>query len=116
MELVNIKNIKLNEVNTVQGFVETIRNKKNIAFLVLKDISGKLQITLIKGNNQLLDETIDKITPQSVITVTGKVVSNENVKLNGIEMLPESIVIETIADSPIPLDDTSLIDQRLDYR
>ena len=30
----------------VQGFIENLRNSKYMAFIVLKDITGKLQITV----------------------------------------------------------------------
>ena len=43
-----IKDLKLNEVNTLGGFVENIRNKKTMCFIVLRDISGKIQITIEK--------------------------------------------------------------------
>ena len=32
----------------VQGFIENLRNSKYMAFIVLKDITGKLQITVEK--------------------------------------------------------------------
>ena len=33
----------------VQGFIENLRNSKYMAFIVLKDITGKLQITVEKA-------------------------------------------------------------------
>ena len=33
-----IKDIKLGEVNKVSGFIENIRNKKWMAFIVIRDI------------------------------------------------------------------------------
>ena len=44
-----IKDINLGEVNKVAGFVENIRNKKSMCFIVLRDVSGKLQITVEKA-------------------------------------------------------------------
>ncbi len=44
-------------------------------------------------------DTIDQLTPDSVITVTGKVVENDYVKMGGIEMIPEAIEVESIADA-----------------
>ena len=61
----------LEEQVKVQGFVENIRNSKAMAFIVLKDITGKVQITLEKEPNPALAEVVDTITPDSVITVTG---------------------------------------------
>ena len=41
-----------------------------MAFIVLKDITGKLQITVEKEYHPDLVYTIDQLTPDSVITVT----------------------------------------------
>ena len=116
--------------NTIklQGFIENLRNSKYMAFIVLKDITGKLQITVEKEDHPELVDTIDRLTPDSVITVTGKVMENDYVKMGGIEMIPESIEIESIADAlPIVRKEIaatkkkkaverSSIDQRIDYR
>ena len=64
----------------VQGFIENLRNSKYMAFIVLKDITGKLQITVEKEDHPDLVDTIDQLTPDSVITVTGKVVKNGKAK------------------------------------
>ena len=112
----------------VQGFIENLRNSKYMAFIVLKDITGKLQITVEKEDHPDLVGTIDQLTPDSVITVTGKVVENDYVKMGGIEMIPEAIEVESIADAlPIARKaiaatkkkkavERSSIDQRIDYR
>ena len=112
----------------MQGFIENLRNSKYMAFIVLKDITGKLQITVEKEDHPDLVDTIDKLTPDSVITVTGKVMENDYVKMGGVEMIPESIEIESIADAlPIVRKEIaatkkkkaverSSIDQRIDYR
>lgn len=112
----------------VQGFIENIRNSKFMAFIVLKDITGKIQITVEKEKCPNLCDTIDMLTGDSVITVVGTVVENEYVKMGGIEILPDSIVVESIAD-PLPITrkeipatkkkqavERSSIDQRIDYR
>ena len=85
----------------VQGFIENLRNSKAMAFIVLKDITGKLQITVEKADHPELVDTIDKLTPDSVITVTGKVVENDYVKMGGIEMIPSEIEIESPAAKTI---------------
>jgi len=112
----------------VQGFVENIRNSKAMAFIVLKDITGKVQVTLEKEPNPQLAEIVDTITGDSVITVIGKVIENEYVKMGGLEILPDEIVVESIANAiPIARKDIpatkkkqaverSSIDQRIDYR
>ena len=99
----------------ISGFVENLRNKRTMAFLVIRDITGKLQITLEKEKNPELAALVDQLTIHSVVTVEGPVVANEYVKMGGMEMLPERLVIESIADA-LPIKDDSEIDSRMDYR
>ena len=116
---VMIKNLKLGEVNEISGFVENIRNKKSMCFIVLRDISGKLQVTIEKEKHPEFNDLLDKITIDSVIKVTGPVLASEYVKLNGMEMYPDTLEIESIAEaSPIvaPKGEETNIDLRLDYR
>ena len=125
--LSDVKN-KLGEEIRVSGFVENYRNSKNMAFIVLKDITGKLQITVEKEKQPELCDKLDVITGDSVLTVIGTAVANDYVKLNGYEMTPKDIIIESIADA-IPIArkeipatkkkkavERSSIDQRIDYR
>ena len=119
MKRVMIKDIKLGEVNHVAGFVENIRNKKYMCFIVLKDTSGKLQLTIEKEKHPELNEVLDQITIDSVIEATGLIQSSEYVKLNNMEMYPDTIIIDSIAaPSPIvaPKGEETNIDLRLDYR
>lgn len=71
---------------------------------------------------------IATLTQDSVISVVGTAVENDFVKMGGIEIIPESITAESIADAlPIvrkeipatkkrPGVERSSIDQRIDYR
>jgi len=119
MKRVMLKDIKLGEKNHVAGFVESIRNKKAMCFIVLRDVSGKLQLTIEKANHPEMEETLAKITPDSVIEAEGLIVASEYVKLNGMEMYPDTITIDSIAQpSPIvaPKGQETNIDLRIDYR
>ena len=114
-----IKDIKLGEVNKVAGFVENIRNKKWMAFIVIRDVTGKLQITIEKEKHPEMVEDIDRLTIDSVVTFEGLCVASEYVKLNGMEMYPDKLHVESIAaPSPIlaPKGEETNIDQRIDYR
>ncbi|MBQ9071317.1 MAG: aspartate--tRNA(Asn) ligase [Clostridia bacterium] len=99
----------------VSGFVENFRNKKNMAFIVVKDITGKLQVTVIKEEHPELIEMLDKLTIHSVVTFEGEVVASEYVKLGGKEMYPTSMRIESIAEA-LPIKEDSDIDVKMDYR
>ena len=120
MQRVMIKDIKLKAVNKVAGFVENIRNKKSMCFIVLRDVSSKLQITIEKAKHPKWEEMLASITIDTVIEAEGMIVKSEYVKLNGMEMYPDKLnIISSIAEpSPIvaPKGEETNIDLRLDYR
>ena len=99
----------------VSGFVENFRNKRTMAFIVVKDITGKRQITIEKEKHPEFAEMLDKLTIHSVVTFEGEVVASEYVKMGGKEMYPTTMKIESIADA-LPIKDDSDIDVRMDYR
>ncbi|HZW03354.1 MAG TPA: aspartate--tRNA(Asn) ligase [Anaerolineaceae bacterium] len=110
----------LNETVKVQGVMQTLRDQKKMQFIILRDTTGSVQIAHWKANDLELAEQISKVTAESMLTVTGKVVENEVVKLGGIEIQLESLAVESLAESPLPLDpfaDTlPAIDYRMDWR
>lgn len=119
MERVLIRDLKIGEVNHLAGYVENIRNKKFMCFIVLRDVSGKIQVTIEKEKHPEFNELLDTITIDSVIEVTGPVLASEYVKLNGMEMYPDSLSIDSVAaPNPIvaPKGEETNIDLRIDYR
>ncbi|MBQ2977459.1 MAG: aspartate--tRNA(Asn) ligase [Clostridia bacterium] len=110
-----IANVVVGENNKIQGFVENLRNKRTMAFLVIRDHSGRLQVTIEKEKNPELAAIVDQLTVESVVTCIGPVVENSYVKLGGKEMLPEQMEILSIAE-PLPISKDAAIDSRLDYR
>ena len=99
----------------VVGFVENFRNKRTMAFIVVKDITGKLQITIEKEKHPEFTEMLDSLTIHSVVDFEGEVVASEYVKMGGKEMYPTSMKVHSIADA-LPIKDDSDIDVRMDYR
>ncbi len=99
----------------LQGFVENIRNKRTMAFLVLRDTTGRIQLTVEKEKYPEVAAAVDQLTVESVITAEGTIVENSYVKLGGREMLPDMIRVESIAE-PLPISRDAAIDSRLDYR
>ena len=110
-----ISEVKIGEKNKIQGFVENLRNKRTMAFLVIRDYTGSMQVTVEKGKNPDVDAAVDQLTVESVVTVEGTAVANEYVKLGGVEILPDSIRVESLAE-PLPITKDAAIDSRLDYR
>lgn len=129
-ERVYIKDVagKIGTEVKLQGFADNIRNSKSMLFIVLKDITGKVQITLEKEKAPELAEKLEAVTNDSVLTVIGQVAENEYVKLGGIEIIPKEISVESVAEAlpiarkEIPATkkkkavERSSIDQRIDYR
>ncbi len=106
----------------VQGWLQVLRDQKKIQFIVLRDRTGAVQITHWKPNDMDLAEVISQLGTESALTVTGKVVDNPSVKLGGLEIQLESLVVENKADSPLPFepfgdaDNLPALDYRLDWR
>ncbi len=115
MERVLTANAPSGEYVRVGGFVENLRNKRYMAFIVLRDISGKLQLTVDKGAYPDVAAEVDKLTVESVVTAYGKVVDNPAVKMGGRELIVEKLVVESVAEA-MPMMADSAIDARLDYR
>ena len=99
----------------VSGFVENFRNKRTMAFIVVKDITGKLQITIEKEKHPEFTEMLDNLTIHSVVTFEGEVVASEYVKMGGKEMYPTAMRVESYAEA-LPIKDDSDIDVRMDFR
>ncbi len=106
---------------TFSGFVDAVRDKKWVMFVILRDQTGKVQLTLEKSeeSNQQMIELFQNLSVDSTVKVNCKVVANEAVKLGGIELIPSNVEITSVAEN-LPYDYNNLdgvnIDTRLDYR
>ena len=98
-----------------QGWIENLRDKKSMQFVVIRDLSGKVQVTVVKEENPAIAEIFSGATLESTVKITGTAVANEYVKLGGIEVVPETVEITSRADA-LPIAEDSSIDQRIDYR
>ena len=112
--LEQIKNLKEGKVR-VGGTIETIRDKKNIQFIVLKDASGKIQLTVDKIAFPEIGEQISHLLPGATIVVDGELVLSEYVKMGGKEILVDDLEITSTADVS-PINEDTSIDQRIDFR
>ena len=105
---------------TVKGWVHTIRDQKRMQFVVVRDYTGCVQITVERLQHPDLAETVGALSKESALSVTGRVVENPQVRLGGIEILATGIRIENRAASPLPIDpfggSRPALDLRLDWR
>ena len=122
MERTLIKDLKdhIGEQVTLKGWLQTLRDQKSMQFIILRDKTGLAQVAHWKKGNPELAELISTLGTESALTVTGKVVENEVVKLGGIEIQLEALKVENNAELPLPFEPFSdtLPDQdyRLDWR
>ena len=104
-----------------QGFLENVRDLPYVMFLILRDGTGRVQITIEKTeeNNQLI-EMMQGISLESTLKVTGTLKDAPSVKMGGKEIIPNKIEITSESLPELPFDynkkDNSLRETRLDYR
>ncbi len=104
----------------VFGWVHDIRDLNKIRFIVLKDVSGRIQITGIKGKtkNEVF-ELMNKISKESVISVKGSLKPSKQAP-GGKEIIPDDIEVVAEAKQPLPIDvsdrSKTELPKRLDYR
>ncbi len=105
-----------------EGFVDAIRDIKWVQFVILKDNTGKVQMTIEKSleTNKEMVELVSTLPLESTVKVNCKVVLNPNVKLNGMELIPTKIEVTSKSENELPFNykdlETVNLDTRLDYR
>jgi aspartyl-tRNA synthetase len=101
---------------TVAGWLQDTRNLGGIAFLLLRDRTGLVQITCLK--KKLGEEVFSSLTAiprESVIAVNGELKPNAQVA-SGFEVLPESYEVIAEAQTPLPLGVIDKVGVELDTR
>ncbi len=104
-----------NKSITVAGWIEDIRNIGSIAFIILRDKRGTLQLTVLKKKNPELFEKLTSLSRESVISVKGICKENEKVR-NDYEILPERLEILSVAKAPLPLGVVDKVEADFDTR
>jgi len=122
MDRTLIKDLRSQIGQTVlmEGWLQTLRDQKKIQFLILRDPSGLAQVAHWKPNDEALAELIGKMGTETALRITGKVIDNPVVKLNGLEVQLESLEVINAAEIPLPFDPFAetlpTLDYRLDWR
>lgn len=106
---------------TIEGFVDNIRDLQYVQFLVVRDTTGKVQITIVKNeSNSKLNAIVSDLTTESTVKISGTLFQNEKVKLNGMELIPTDIIVTSKCLEELPLNykdsKSALLDTRLNYR
>jgi aspartyl-tRNA synthetase len=103
----------------IAGWVHNSRDLSKVKFLVLRDISGIIQVTGIKNETQKeIFEMMDKIPRESVVYISGELKDSKQAP-GGKEVLPSNIlVLNSSEELLIDVSDFSKTElpKRLDYR
>ena len=124
-----MKRIRINELKdhlgekvTISGFVDNVRNLQWVQFIVLRDETSKVQITIEKSEekNKKLVEIVNELPIESTIKVTGQLNDAPKVKMGGMEIIPEEIIVTSKNDGELPFNYKDIenvnLDTRLDNR
>ena len=104
------------------AFVDNIRDLQWVQFVILRDSTGKVQVTIEKSEEKNKDmvELISSLPLESTVKVTGTLMESPKVKLNGMELIPDSIEVTSKSELELPFNFKDLstvnLDTRLDYK
>ncbi|HEY4483209.1 MAG TPA: aspartate--tRNA(Asn) ligase [Candidatus Paceibacterota bacterium] len=111
---------KVAENATVQGFVHALRVQSKIIFLILRDITGTVQVVIGAESSEF--EKAKGLTLESVVRITGKVVEAKQAP-GGCELQIELLEILSSATPELPIPVVTLkggeeteAPRRFDYR
>lgn len=103
----------------VSGWVHETRELGKIRFLILRDITGIIQVV---GVSKVVGDELFKLMAQSrenVISIEGSTKKSKQAP-GGLEIVPEKIEVIAEAEQPIPIDVSEFskteLPKRLDYR
>lgn len=98
---------------TLSGWIDSVRDHGGILFVDLRDREGLTQIVLDPGNPSL-EAQFGSIKPESVISVSGKVLEregqavNENLETGAIELQATELKVLNVSKTPpFPMDDSA---------
>jgi aspartyl-tRNA synthetase len=103
------------ETVSIAGWAQTLRLQRAVQFVLVRDHTGVVQITHRRDGSPL-EASLDGLSVESAVRVTGRVVANPVVTLGGIELIPEQVTVESHAEAPLPIDANTGPEGRLDWR
>lgn len=85
----------------IAGFVQTVRDQGSLKFLIVRDISGTIQVVVTKSSPEAM-KMVESLTLESVIEVVG-FVKEEKQAPDGIEIQAEEIKVLSLSDPELPI-------------
>lgn len=116
-EIRNSSNISVDDgTATVKGWIQEIRNLGGISFVTLRDRYGTIQITLPKKKlDPELFNGLTKLPRESAVSITGEVKASNQTTL-GLELIPSSYEVCSLAGTPLPLGVVDKVNVEMDTR
>jgi aspartyl-tRNA synthetase len=105
----------IGETVKVAGWVNTLRLQRAMQFVLVRDHTGVVQVTHKRDGGEL-EALLDGLTTESAVIITGRVVANPIVALGGLEIVPATVQVAGRALAPLPVDEHTGAERRLDWR
>ncbi|MFD6915377.1 aspartate--tRNA(Asn) ligase [Streptomyces virginiae] len=105
----------IDQTVSVSGWVNALRLQRKMQFVILRDHSGMVQVTHRRDGGPL-EAVLESLTPESAVRITGRVVDAAQVKLGALEIVPEAVEVLNLAETPLPIDEQTGPEHRLDWR
>ncbi len=86
---------------TIAGFVQVIRNQGSIQFLLVRDISGVVQVVVTKDKTKAR-QTVDSLNLESVVEISG-LAKEERQAPGGFEIAAEQVCVLSLAEPELPI-------------
>jgi aspartyl-tRNA synthetase len=101
---------------TVAGWAHEIRDLGGIAFLILRDASGKIQVKFEK--EEMDDDLVaagTEVTRESVLRISGRAEEEPRAPTD-VEVVPDEVEVIAAAEPELPLDPSGKVDADLSTR
>jgi len=106
---------RIGEPVTIAGWVSRTRDLGNIKFILLRDATGEIQIT-VKPESRVGTELAKlDLGREDVISVSGRAITSQ-IAHAGVEFIPDSIEVLNRSRQPLPLDVSGHVKAELDTR
>jgi len=100
----------------VVGWVHEVRDLGGLAFFLIRDRTGILQVTIVKKSaNEAVLAAARAVSRESVVRVAGRVKAIDKAP-GGRELIPDTFEIINKSESPLPLDVVEKVPAELDTR
>ena len=92
---------RVGEQVKIAGFVQAIRNQGGITFLIIRDISGVIQVVIKKGKEKT-DNAVAALSLESVVEIAG-LAKEEHQAPGGVEVAADTLTILSLSAPELPI-------------